>query len=62
MDLECIVTDATSGPPGTGAEQHLSFFYDSTNSATLQGNVVGSDASCQILVSTNSSVFVQQVL
>jgi hypothetical protein len=56
MDLECVVTEAT------GAEHSLSFFYDPTSSTVLQGVIVGNDASYQINVSTNSPVFMQQVL
>jgi hypothetical protein len=56
MDLECVVTEAT------GAAHSLSFFYDPTSSIVLQGVIVGNDASYQIYVSTNSPVFMQQVL
>jgi hypothetical protein len=61
VDLECVVTDAITDTPQYGTEQHLTLFYDPTGSATLQGNIYGNDDSYQILLSTNSSVYMQHV-
>jgi hypothetical protein len=61
IDLDCIVTDAGTGTPQYGSEQFLALTYDPTNSAALQGNIYGSDDTYQILLSTNSSVFMQHV-
>jgi hypothetical protein len=48
--------------PARNGPRAASLIYDSNNSATLQGNVYGNDASYQILLSTNSFEFMQQVL
>jgi hypothetical protein len=61
IDLSCYVTDASTGTPQYGSPQYLGLVYDPNNTATLQGNIFGSDNSYQILLSTNSSVFMQHV-
>lgn len=61
ITVDCAVTDADTGTPQYGSEQFLALVYDPTQSATLQGNIVGNDNSYQILLFTNSSVFMQHV-
>jgi hypothetical protein len=61
VDLSCVVTDATTGTAQYGTQQYLALFYDPTSNATLQGTIYGNDASYQILLSTNSSVYMQHV-
>jgi hypothetical protein len=61
ISLACTVTDSHTGTEGYGSEQYLSLIYDPTSSAALQGNIYGNDDNYQILLSTNSSVFMQHV-
>lgn len=61
VDLSCVVTDAATGTARYGTQQYLELFYDPTSGATLKGNIYGNDDSYQILLSTNSSVYMQHV-
>ena len=59
--LSCTVTDAHTGTPQYGTQQYLEVGYDPTSSAILHGSIYGNDSAYQILFSTNSSVFMQNV-
>ena len=61
VGLTCHVTDAGTGTPQYGSQQYLELNYDPSNSAPLQGNIYGSDNQYLILLSTNSSAFMQRV-